>query len=86
MLKIKYIFDILFKKILANSISNMIIEAYANISHVFILPGDLENGLCPSPSARGPWWVGGGVCSRCVGGAKRTATHRILLQPNQTYK
>ena len=64
----------------------MIIEAYANISHVFILPGDLENGLCPSPSARGPWWVVGGVCRRCVGGAKRTATHSILLQPNQTYK
>ena len=53
MLKIKYIFDILLKKNLANSISNMIIEAYANISHVFILPGDLENGSCPSTSARG---------------------------------
>ena len=38
-LKIKYIFDNLFKIDLANSISNMIIEAYANISHVFIVPG-----------------------------------------------
>ena len=59
-MKIMYIFNILFKKILANSISNMIIEAYANISHVFILPGDLENGSCPSTSARGHGgWYGG---------------------------
>ena len=86
MLKIKYIFDILFKKILANSISNMIIEAYANISHVFILPGDLENGSCPSPVPAA--MVGGmGECVRiCGGGGNLSATQRIILQPNQIYK
>ena len=65
MLKIKYIFDNLFKIDLANSISNMIIEAYANISHVFIVPGAFHRlrkrivPLAPVPAGHPTATVGG---------------------------
>ena len=82
MLKIKYIFDNLFKIDLANSISNMIIEAYANISHVFIVPGAfhrLRKRIVPLalvPAGHGGWE------GECVGGAWEvlSAPHIIATQ------